>query len=233
VLPFRAGDMVLLGPGLPHAWVSSHRAATHQAAATVLQFAPELLTQPCLPELARCAPLAARASRGLYIEEPCRSRVATLLRRMHGERGLDRLAGFVRVLGLLAAHDACLSPIATRAVAATSGAAAPAGEALRIDRVIGWIHHNLGRELSIAAAARVAHVTPAAFSRFFAREAGKTFTRYVNDVRCGEACLRLQRAGLPVAAIASSCGFTTLSHFNQQFRLRTGMTPREFRQRSG
>ena len=79
------------------------------------------------------------------------------------------------------------------------------------------------------AAARLVHVSPAAFSRYFRREVGKSFTRYVNDMRCSEACLRLRGSNKAVAVIAHECGFATLSNFNRQFRVRTGLTPRDFR----
>jgi AraC-like DNA-binding protein len=39
----------------------------------------------------------------------------------------------------------------------------------------------------------------------------------------------LRRTDKAVAVIAQECGFATLSHFNRQFRLRHGATPREFR----
>ena len=58
---------------------------------------------------------------------------------------------------------------------------------------------------------------------------GKAFTEYVNDLRCSEAGLRLRSSDKAVALIAHECGFETLSHFNRQFKLRMGLTPREFR----
>jgi AraC-like DNA-binding protein len=78
-------------------------------------------------------------------------------------------------------------------------------------------------------AAAVAHVSPAAFGRFFRREVGKTFTAYVNDARCGWAALRLIQSREPIAQIAQACGFPTLSNFGEQFRRRYGMAPRDFR----
>jgi AraC-like DNA-binding protein len=78
------------------------------------------------------------------------------------------------------------------------------------------------------AAAQV-HVSPAAFSRFFRRSLGKTFTEYVNDLRCAEAANQLRRSDKPIAALAQDCGFSTLSHFNKQFLLRYEQTPRHYR----
>ena len=94
-----------------------------------------------------------------------------------------------------------------------------------------WIHAHLARELRVADAARLVHISPASFSRYFSREVGKSFTDYVNDIRCSEACVQLRATDKPVSLIASECGFETLSHFNRQFKLRYGAAPRDFRQR--
>ena len=83
--------------------------------------------------------------------------------------------------------------------------------------------------LTIEEAAAKVHVSPAAFSRFFRRSLGKTFTEYVNDLRCTEAAIQLRKTDKPVATVAHDCGFTTLSHFNRQFLLRHGQTPRLYR----
>ena len=95
--------------------------------------------------------------------------------------------------------------------------------------VLTWIEANLGNDLRVDDAATIAHVTPAAFGRFFKREVGKTFTSYVNDARCGWAALRLIQSTEPVAQIAQTCGFPTLSNFSDQFRRRYGTAPLEFR----
>src|SRR5512137_2582469 len=227
--PFAAGDLVLLGSNVAHSWVSSKRRSATKAAATVLQFAPELLALPQVPELASLGPLAARAQRGLAVEGAGHQAIIDVLVRMRTADPIARLAGWIEILGLLRRHERDLRTLASSALRGSPASANERPETRRIDRTLDWIHRHLVRELRVADAARVAHVTPAAFSRYFHREVGKTFTRYVNDVRCSEACLKLRLTDRPVAAVARECGFTTLSHFNRQFRLRHGVTPREFR----
>lgn len=229
-MPFEAGDLVLIGSNTPHTWVSAHGAGP--CIATVLQFTPQFLAQASLPELARLAPIAERAAFGLVVPEPCRAPVTAVLERMRAADDLGRLAGLIDALGRLAAHEAALVPIATSPMRAPDARAADAAAHRRVDRVIGWIHRELRRTLTTAEAAQVAGVSPGSFSRFFRKELGKTFTEYVNDVRCSEACIRLRRSDQAVAHIAVECGFETMSHFNRQFRLRMQATPREFR-RSG
>lgn len=230
VEPFESGDLVLLGPHVPHAWISAADHAGERHLATVLQFSPDLLTLKGLPELQALGALVARAGHGLQVLGPARDAMCDVLRGMPQQSGLLRLSGFMALLGLLQAHASSLRPI----LDSVQRSPVPAGldDQRRVDRVLDWIHQHMHEPLTVADAAALVHVTPAAFSRFFSREVGRSFTAYINDVRCSEASLRLRLTARPVAAIAHECGFETMSHFNRQFRLRMGCTPLAFRRRA-
>lgn len=230
VEPFEPGDLVLLGPHVPHAWISAADRAGEPHVATVLQFSPDLLTSPGVPELQALGGLVTRAGQGLQVLGPARDALCAVLRGMPQRSDLLRLSDFIAVLGVLQAHPSCLRPLMDTQPSAP--AASGGDDARRVDRVLDWIHQHLDQPLTVAAAAALVHVTPAAFSRFFSREVGRSFTAYVNDVRCSEASLRLRLTDRPVAAIAQACGFETMSNFNSQFRRRLGCTPRDFRRRA-
>lgn len=228
VAPFASGDLVLIGADTPHCWVSSRSRVG--SAATVVQFAPELLSQVSLPELARLAPLAEKSAVGLLIAGKAHPRIVDRLVEMRGGDGISRLAALLRILSVLHTHEGSLSPLAVHSMQSSSSRTGEDGrDHRRIDRVLGWIHRRMAHELTVTEAARVAGLTPGAFSRYFRHEVGKTFTQYINDVRCSEACALLRRTDTAVTLIAQRCGFTTLSHFNRQFRLRHQVTPREYR----
>ena len=227
VAPFEDGDLVLLGVDLPHAWVSAVAQPGVASVASVIQFPLAIFEQAAIPELLAARPLAELSSRGLQIIGEAAAAVRAALTRMASADRYGQLAGLVQILGVLSQRPADLAPIA----ASPMRSAAQAGSERRIDRVTEWVARDLRRELRIRDAARLAGVSPAAFSRFFRREAGKPFSTYVNDVRCGEACLKLRQSAKPVAIIASECGFASISHFNRQFRQRLGVTPRLYRQR--
>lgn len=224
--PFSVGDLVLLGPNVPHLWLSSVLQPGETLQATVVQFPLALLHVSALPELARAAPVVERAAVGLRVGGEAHAAITAALARMHVQAPLQRLGTLFDVLGALAGATTGLQALGTRAAHADAGKAAER----RVQRVIDWVHSNLHRSLPVAEAAAIAHVTPAAFSRFFRRETGKTYAAYVNEVRCSAACLRLRRSDQPVALVAEACGFGTLSNFNRQFLARTGKTPRAYRQ---
>jgi AraC-like DNA-binding protein len=227
VAPFESGDLVLLGVDLPHAWVSAAAQLECTSVASVIQFPLALLEQAALPELVAARPLGEQASRGLSIRGAAARAVIGVLASMAEADRYDQLAGLVQILGALLRHPGDLVPIA----ASPMRAGTEAGSVRRIDRVTEWVARDLHRVLGVSDAARLAGVSPAAFSRFFHREAGKPFSTYVNDVRCGEACVKLRQSRKPIGIVAAECGFASSSHFNRQFRRRFGLTPRQYRQR--
>lgn len=226
VQPFVAGDLVLLGPNVPHAWTSPREHHGQPHVASVLQFAPELLDAPALPELAQARGLVAHAARGLWFDGIARDAITQRLARLTQLQGLAGVGALFDVLHEVQTqrgHATVLSAAAMRV------SQPRADQDDRIARIVAWVHQRMAEPLGVHEAAAQVHISPAAFSRFFRRELGKTFTTYVNDVRCSAASIRLRSSDKPIARIAAECGFDTLSHFNQQFRTRMGCTPREFR----
>lgn len=224
--PFADGDLVLLGPQVPHLWAGQAQPDEPPFQARVLQFPVQLLSNPLWPELHAARPLLDRARRGLRVVGQAHGAVTAALTAMDHADPLQRLAQFLLVLRTLTLHTRSLKPLSAAVVRGVTADVAGPG---RIDRVIGWIHEHLAEELYVEDAARVAHVTPAAFSRFFRRETGKTWSAYLNDVRCSEAAVQLRQGSRPVAEVAHACGYGTLSHFNREFTARFRQTPTRYR----
>ena len=226
--PFSDGDLVLLGPQVPHLWAGQAASGEPPFQAHVLQFPVGLLggsSGPGWPELRPAQAVLDRARRGLRVQGQAHAPVVAALAAMQAADPLQRLALLIQVLRALVLHSRSLKPLST---AVTREASDDTGRR-RIDRVIDWVHQHQAQELYMADAARIAHVSPAAFSRFFHRETGKTWTAYLNDVRCSEAGVRLRQTARPVAEIAQDCGFHTLSHFNREFAARFQQTPSRYR----
>jgi AraC-like DNA-binding protein len=229
VEPFFDGDVVLVGSEAPHLWASRGVQSEKECLATVLQFPPDWLARCGLPELQALAPLLAQAAAGAQVQGRTCAEVQGLLARLPGASVQRRLAVFIEVLATLLEGAADLRALSAPLPAPCAVALRAGPSPQRVDRVLNWIESHLADELTVDAAAALAHVSPAAFGRFFRREVGKSFTAYVNDARCGWAALRLIQGAEPVAQIAQTCGFSTLSNFGEQFRRRYGMPPREFR----
>ncbi len=222
-----AGDMVMVGPGLPHIWqdqpASGKRASVHLL---LIQFEDKFLGDGLLrlPAMEPARRLLHGARRGLHIVGKTRGKVAALMNRMADLRGMDRVLQFLQILAALAGSKDC-EPIASPGFAAETSLF----DQERMDRVFQFLNSQLGQAVRLAEAARIVNLSEGAFSRFFRLHTGKTFPEFVNELRIGRACTLLMEDNLNVTEVAYECGFTNLSNFNRQFLKLKGRSPTEFR----
>jgi len=87
------------------------------------------------------------------------------------------------------------------------------------------------KELDVAALARVAHVSPAHFSRQFRATFAETPHRYLQRRRVERAMERLRETDDPVTVICFDVGFNSLGTFSRTFRDIVGESPSGYRQR--
>jgi AraC family transcriptional regulator len=92
-----------------------------------------------------------------------------------------------------------------------------------------YIEDNLVRDISLAEVARLAHLSPAYFSRAFRRSFGVPPHRYQQERRIARAKILLADPKRPMIEIALACGFSYSSNFTTTFRKVTGATPTQFR----
>jgi AraC family transcriptional regulator len=84
--------------------------------------------------------------------------------------------------------------------------------------------------LTVAAAARVATLSPFHFQRMFKLAFGQTPMQFLQDTRLEAARRLLAHTGDDVTAICFAVGFESLGSFSWLFRRRFGVSPRGFRE---
>lgn len=228
--PFQEGDVFLAGANLPHTLFSDPR-KNQRAKWIVLQFLPDCLGPGFLsaPEARSIRALLQRAARGLVAKGPTRKTILTQIEKLRREPETSprRLLGFIQILVLLA-ESRELTPLSTSAGSASLSAASN----VKINRVLASFGANPEDWPGQSAAAKLAHMTAPAFSRFFKRCMHKTYVRYVNELRIGTACRLLLEGDVSITEAAYRSGFNNLSNFNEQFREIKGLAPSEYRRKA-
>jgi len=94
-----------------------------------------------------------------------------------------------------------------------------------------WIADNLTADLSVAALAERAYMSPRNFARAFGREVGVTPGAYVESVRLERARAELEAGDASVDAVAALCGFGTVETMRRAFQRRFDVNPAAYRSR--
>lgn len=102
-------------------------------------------------------------------------------------------------------------------------------EGRRMDNVMRFLMEESHRQVKLSDVAVVANMNKEAFCRFFKERTRKTLTEFLNEVRITNACHMLGNKDMSISQVASESGFSNLSYFNRVFRKLNGVTPKEFR----
>jgi AraC-like DNA-binding protein len=226
VANLQAGDLFLIGSGLPH--VFYHDRGTGPVDALIVQFhrgfAGESLAQH--PDFQPIQRLYHKAARGVKIAGPLREVTARQLENLVSLGPLRRIAKLLEILDTLGAAKG-LAPLCA------PGYLAPIDlrDQDRVGRVMQFIHARIQKTINRREVAEVAALSEGAFSRFFRRCTGRTLPMYLNEIRLGRAARLLLETDLRISDVASESGFTNLSNFNRRFLAWKQMTPAAFRRK--
>ena len=221
------GDLVLIGPNLPHTWASRDKLdpdAPHVA--KVMWFHPDWAAglTALLAELRPVSDLLERAQRGLQFSRPTAEALRPAIEALFNRPPGERLTVLIDILRRLA-EDNAATPIASPAAALPHHTT----DRTRIDRVLDVIHARYMEPLSIDALADIAALSPSGLHRMFVRHVRSPVSAYVTRLRLGEACALLSSTDRPIAHIAADVGYDSLANFNRQFKATKQMTPRQYR----
>jgi AraC family transcriptional regulator len=96
-------------------------------------------------------------------------------------------------------------------------------------RIEAHVCAHLGDDIHLASLAALVNMSVDHFLRAFRVAAGTTPHQYVLGLRLGKAASMLRDTQLPIATIATQCGFQSASHFSVAFSDRFGQRPSLYR----
>ena len=227
---FNEGDLVLMGPMLPHVWVNDGEYINGDnkdaADAIVVQFVEDFLGEKFLqiPEIEGLKKILKLSANGLEIKGNTRKRINELMKQMPDASGLRRLSLLFTIFDLLAntkEYELWASP------AFVNSTTLHASD--RFNNITEYIMRNFDSDISLNEVAAVANMATTTFCNFFKEHYRLTFMEYVTEIRIGHACKLLGEPTKNIVEAAYESGFNNLANFNRQFKKLKNMTPTEYR----
>ncbi len=101
----------------------------------------------------------------------------------------------------------------------------------RLASVIAFVTENYASDIDVPQMAEHVHLSVSQLQREFSNKFGISPIRYLREVHIGVVRHMLEHSDLPLAQIATECGFYDQSHLARHFKSSTGLTPLKYRQR--
>ncbi len=203
---FCADALILIGPNLPHNWISDvSKGEVVEDCCLIFQFTGEFIAagMAAFPELRFVQPLLDKAFWGVRFNAGVAGCIEPLMR------------------DLLEASDA-------RRGAPLAGI--PPTPAAYLSPTMNLVLRHVARDLSGTDLAKLSGQSVSTFSHSFRKHAGMTLVQHVSSLRIGLACQHLSQADLTISDVCRAVGFN-VSSFNRRFLAAKGMPPSKVRTR--
>lgn len=221
---YEDGDLVMLGPNLPHSVFSNTDYTDNYE--VVVQMHPQLLHQGLfdLPEFEQIKALLQRAVQGIQFWGTTKMETGHMLRKLCDFSPAERMLGLLSMLlSLSRSREYQLLNVENMTMDIHSN------DYERINRIYDYISQNYRQPVSLEEVAALSGLTRNAFCRFFKKVTGKTFVQFLNEYRITKARELMYRRRISISEVMIACGFNELSYFSRQFKRITGYTPTAYR----
>jgi AraC-like DNA-binding protein len=227
---FKPGDIFLIGPNLPHVFRNDRNYSGDDtdgyAHSLSVFFEWQSFGQKflALPELANLHEFIKHADRGLFLQEPVKSRVAQLIKQLFKKTAMDRLIVLLKILNVLSAHK-------NIEALASSGVYSEFDEVdgKKLADIYRFTMNEFHRKISLEEVASIAHMTTNSFCRYFKKRTRKSYVDFLTEIRIGQARKLIQQDELSISQISLDVGFNNLSNFNRKFKEVCSITPTDFK----
>lgn len=228
VSQFHPGDLVLVGPYLPHLWrndASYYKAdSTDNVQTIIIKFTKDFIGEGTFnnPRFAEINHLLEQSKFGICFGMQTSQKLHDEL---VGITDLSPAEQLIKLLQLLSR----LSASGDKKLLSSTDMRQYTTEPLdRLDAVIKYISDNYATNISLDDVADIACLTPNSFCRFFKKMTNKSFTQFLNEVRVRNASRLLLQDNLTVSEVCYLSGYTSITNFYKQFKQITGSTPKDY-----
>lgn len=230
VSPFFPGDLVLVGPYLPHLWrndASYYKGEkTNKVKTIVTKFNRDFIGEGTFDnsDFSEINKMLDESKFGVCFGKKTSKKLHTELIELGDLHPTEQAINLLSILHRLSITD-------DKTILSSSDMRQYTSEnSDRIDIVLKYISDNYASYIGLNDVSDVACMTTNSFCRFFKKMTNKSFTRFLNEVRIRNASRLLVQDNLPVSEVCYAVGYNSITNFNKQFKQIMGCTPKSYRE---
>ena len=227
---FHPGDLIFIGPRIPHVWFPEDKHKRQHSGRTLESvymlfnndILPDGLTD--LPEFEHVRNAIRLSQRGIRITGETLNEVSRIMLQLPYMNSIRRLMFSYEIMDHIGKSES-FSYLASSEYVKTKFDTTNK----RVNLIHEFLMKNYQNEIDLKEVAEIVHMAPASVCRFFKSSTGLTIFEYLNKIKIDYSCQLLLNTDMNIVDISYDCGFNNLSHFNKQFRKFIGNTPTLFR----
>lgn len=228
VQSFQSGDVFLLKPNEPHMFDCIAEDGVDQPAVHAIHIFVNLerLKKLCvIPEFEAIGQYLLNLDFSKKIDPTVASQLKDYFVNLLVKSSVPRFVEFISLLHVLVNNKhstiSLYSGVRNMGYSDRDGA--------RISEVYKYTFERYQEDIAIEDVAKIVHMTPTSFCKFFKKHSMKTFIGFLNEVRIEKACqLLINKQTESISETAFQVGFNNIVHFNRVFKQVTGMSPRQY-----
>jgi len=226
---FEAGDMVFIGPNVPHVWLSDdafYKENTNlHSRVIVTYFNPSKFKDvlESVKEMSSIRQMISQSSRGIKIFGEARTVITEKLFNLINKTGFAKIEGILQIMHLIATTSE------RNFIISSDMQENETHNSDRLIDVINFIKKNLQEPISLKQVADIACMTEQSFCRYFRNRTKKSFSQYLLDQRIAYACKLLIQTDKSISEISNLSGYRSSSHFCKVFKNHINQSPYQYK----
>ncbi|MEN6363409.1 MAG: AraC family transcriptional regulator [Bacteroidales bacterium] len=230
VSQFVPGELVLVGPYLPHLWRNDisyyNEEGTEMVKTIVIRFHKNFIGEGTFnnPEFSEISNLLEQSNYGVSFGMKTSKKLSKELLQIVDMTPAEKSIKLLDILCRLSlAEDKIV-------LSSTDMRQYTTDNSQRIDTVLKYISANYTSDISLKDVSDIACMTTNSFCRFFKKMTNKSFTEFLNEIRIRNAARLLVQEELSISEICEKVGYKSITNFYRQFVQIMNVTPKGYRQ---
>jgi AraC-like DNA-binding protein/quercetin dioxygenase-like cupin family protein len=223
---YEDGDLVLIGPNLPHAGFGFNSHGLHEE--IVVQIKEDVLKNSVLsrPEMAIVSTLLEKSKYGICFKGSTKLYITKNLKKFLKLSPFNKLIELFRILHSMAITEdyELLNPSSALSNLTRKNNG-------RLQEILAYVEKHYNDDIDIKKAASIANLSVPSFCNYFKKLMNFTYTDFINQYRIQRACIMLQQEKT-INEISFHCGFNNVTYFNKVFKTIMKKTPSEYKKES-
>jgi AraC-like DNA-binding protein len=231
VSEFDENDLVLVGKGIPHTWISTpsgDQGSRSNTQVIVIHFNDHVIGDELLKrsEFNHIRNLLDRSDKGLSFGSDVTKNILGRFYKFTLEPDFSTYINIMEILnGLAESGD---YKTLCRDTYSFKGRL---DETNKFEAIFNYVQFNYLNKIKITDVASLAGMNDSAFSHYFKKRTSYSFTDFINLLRLNYAAKQIIYQQKNIADICFDSGFNNLSNFNRMFKKWKGDTPLQYRKK--